>query len=147
VFCLLAENDAALVQKNVASKNHNICYEARLVSMQGERLSKPKKVFCYVSPKQLTIKEFVLKFIPKRLVTFRLCPSTKVSAWIAVISGTKCTFTSSPLILSITQHVFILDVFDATQHLQLIHSFIDTEVSKWAVVIVTSLLTDIAFYI
>jgi len=77
--CFLTASDAALVQKNVASKNHNICYEARLVGMQGERLSKPKKVFCYVSPKQLTVKEFLLKFIPKRVVTFRLCPSTKVS--------------------------------------------------------------------
>ncbi|PSN50365.1 Apoptosis-resistant E3 ubiquitin protein ligase 1 [Blattella germanica] len=74
---VLSTSDAALVQKNVASKNHNICYEARLVSLQGERLSKPKKVFCYVSPKQLTVKEFLLKIIPKRLVTFRLCPSTK----------------------------------------------------------------------
>jgi hypothetical protein len=79
LFCSLTASDAALVHKNVASKNHNICYEARLVGMQGERLSKPKKVFCYVSPKQLTVKEFLLKFIPKRLVTFRLCPSTKVS--------------------------------------------------------------------
>ncbi|CAG2053499.1 unnamed protein product [Timema podura] len=74
---VLSCTDAALVHRNVASKNHNICYEARLVSVQGERLSKPKKVFCYVSPKQLTVKEFLLKFIPKRLVTFRLCPSTK----------------------------------------------------------------------
>ena len=78
----MTASDAALVHKNVASKNHNICYEARLVGMQGERLSKPKKVFCYVSPKQLTVKEFLLKFIPKRVVTFRLCPSTKVSAQI-----------------------------------------------------------------
>ncbi|XP_063222882.1 apoptosis-resistant E3 ubiquitin protein ligase 1 isoform X2 [Bacillus rossius redtenbacheri] len=74
---VLSSSDAALVQKNVASKNHNICYEARLVGVQGETLAKPRKVFCYVSPKQLTVKEFLLKFIPKRLVTFRLCPSTK----------------------------------------------------------------------
>lgn len=44
---VLSASDAALVQKNVASKNHNICYEARLVGMQGERLSKPKKK-CFV---------------------------------------------------------------------------------------------------
>ncbi|XP_049833521.1 apoptosis-resistant E3 ubiquitin protein ligase 1 isoform X2 [Schistocerca gregaria] len=74
---VLSVSDAALVNKNVASKNHNICYEARLVSLHGERLSKPKKVFCYVSPKQLTVKELLLKFIPKRIITFRLCPSTK----------------------------------------------------------------------
>jgi len=77
---LFAEADAAFVNKNVATKNHNISYEARLVSVQGEKLAKPKKVYCYVSPKQLTIKELILKFIPKRLVTFRLCPSTKVTS-------------------------------------------------------------------
>lgn len=71
--------DSTLVHKNVASKNHNVCYDAKLVGINGERASKPKKVLCYVSPKQLIIKELILKFIPKRLFTFRLCPSTKVS--------------------------------------------------------------------
>ncbi|XP_014226475.1 apoptosis-resistant E3 ubiquitin protein ligase 1 isoform X1 [Trichogramma pretiosum] len=65
------------VQNNVASKDPTICYAAKLLGIQGERYSKPKKVFCFISPKQLTIKEYLLKFIPKRLVTFRLCPSTK----------------------------------------------------------------------
>ncbi|XP_039284139.1 apoptosis-resistant E3 ubiquitin protein ligase 1 isoform X3 [Nilaparvata lugens] len=73
---VLTSSDAAMVHKNV--RNHNICYEARLLSYQGEKLAKARKVLVYVSPKQLTIKEFLLKFIPKRLVTFRLCPSTKV---------------------------------------------------------------------
>ncbi|KAK0178888.1 hypothetical protein PV327_007731 [Microctonus hyperodae] len=68
---------ARMVHNNVASKDPNICYAAKLLGMQGERFSKPKKVFCFISPKQLTIKEYLLKFIPKRLVTFRLCPSTK----------------------------------------------------------------------
>lgn len=70
---------ARMVHNNVASKDPNICYAAKLLGMQGERFSKPKKVFCFISPKQLTIKEYLLKFIPKRLVTFRLCPSTKVN--------------------------------------------------------------------
>ncbi|XP_050303094.1 apoptosis-resistant E3 ubiquitin protein ligase 1 isoform X2 [Anthonomus grandis grandis] len=69
--------DSTLVQKNVATKNHNVCYEAKLIGIKGERLPKPKKIMCYVSPKQLIIKELILKFIPKRLFTFRLCPSTK----------------------------------------------------------------------
>ncbi|XP_076250945.1 apoptosis-resistant E3 ubiquitin protein ligase 1 isoform X1 [Rhynchophorus ferrugineus] len=69
--------DSTLVQKNVATKNHNICYDAKLIGIKGERVQKPKKVMCYVSPKQLIIKELILKFIPKRLFTFRLCPSTK----------------------------------------------------------------------
>lgn len=70
--------DSTLVHKNVASKNHNICYEAKLIGVNNEKLQKPKKVLCYVSPKQLIVKELILKFIPKRLYTFRLCPSTKV---------------------------------------------------------------------
>ena len=69
---------ARMVHNNVASKDPDICYVAKLLGMQGEKFSKPKKVFCFISPKQLTIKEYLLKFIPKRLVTFRLCPSTKV---------------------------------------------------------------------
>lgn len=68
-----------MVHNNVASKDPDICYAAKLLGIQGERFSKPKKVFCFISPKQLTIKEYLLKFIPKRLVTFRLCPSTKVN--------------------------------------------------------------------
>ncbi|XP_043473097.1 apoptosis-resistant E3 ubiquitin protein ligase 1 isoform X1 [Leptopilina heterotoma] len=65
------------VHQSVASKNFDTCYAAKLLGMQGERFAKPKKVFCFISPKQLTIKEYLLRFIPKRLVTFRLCPSTK----------------------------------------------------------------------
>ncbi|XP_013781434.2 apoptosis-resistant E3 ubiquitin protein ligase 1-like isoform X1 [Limulus polyphemus] len=74
---VLNRGDACLVQKNVAKKSHNIWYEARLISVDGQRLPKSKKVYCYISPKQLTIREFMLKFIPKRFTTFRLCPSTK----------------------------------------------------------------------
>ncbi|XP_054264411.1 apoptosis-resistant E3 ubiquitin protein ligase 1-like [Macrosteles quadrilineatus] len=82
---VLSSSDAAMVHKNV--RNHNICYEARLLTLHGERLSKPRKVLVYVSPKQLTIKEFLLKFIPKRLVTFRLCPSTKFQ----FLSDNRCS--------------------------------------------------------
>ncbi|KAL1434988.1 hypothetical protein MTO96_001543 [Rhipicephalus appendiculatus] len=74
---VLSKSDTALVRKNVAKKSHNIWYEAKLIAMNCEKLSKPKKVFVYISPKQLTIKEYVLRIIPKRLITFRLCPSTK----------------------------------------------------------------------
>ncbi|XP_022903432.1 apoptosis-resistant E3 ubiquitin protein ligase 1 isoform X1 [Onthophagus taurus] len=75
---VLNSADSTLVHKNVASKNHNICYEAKLLGLDGEKILKPKRVLCYVSPKQLIIKELILKFIPKRLYTFRLCPSTKI---------------------------------------------------------------------
>ncbi|XP_070106275.1 apoptosis-resistant E3 ubiquitin protein ligase 1 isoform X6 [Equus przewalskii] len=44
-----------------------------------EKVKKPKKVYCYVSPKQFSVKEFYLKIIPWRLYTFRVCPGTKFS--------------------------------------------------------------------
>ncbi|XP_068110632.1 apoptosis-resistant E3 ubiquitin protein ligase 1 isoform X2 [Hyperolius riggenbachi] len=42
-----------------------------------ERMRKPKKVYFYISPKQLSVKEFYLRIIPWRLFTFRVCPGTK----------------------------------------------------------------------
>ncbi|XP_070577251.1 apoptosis-resistant E3 ubiquitin protein ligase 1-like isoform X2 [Ptychodera flava] len=74
---VLSGSDAAKVKKNVAKKNFNIWYEAYLRGTSNERYRRPRKVYCYLSPRQLTIKEFYLKIIPKRLYTFRVCPSTK----------------------------------------------------------------------
>ncbi|ELT91789.1 hypothetical protein CAPTEDRAFT_203657, partial [Capitella teleta] len=65
------------VNKSVAKKCHNVYYEARLVAYNNDRLEKAKKIYCYISPKQLTIKEYFMKIFPKRLYTFRVCPSTK----------------------------------------------------------------------
>ncbi|XP_040188875.1 apoptosis-resistant E3 ubiquitin protein ligase 1 [Rana temporaria] len=42
-----------------------------------ERMKKLKKVYFYISPKQLSVKEFYLRIIPWRLFTFRVCPGTK----------------------------------------------------------------------
>lgn len=75
---VLSSCDTTLVHKNIASRKHNICYDAKLLSVAGQPRSKPRKVLCYIGPKQLTIKEMILKIIPKRVATFRLCPSTKV---------------------------------------------------------------------
>ncbi|XP_055594596.1 apoptosis-resistant E3 ubiquitin protein ligase 1 isoform X2 [Uranotaenia lowii] len=75
---VLSSSDTTLVHKNIASRKHNICYEAKLFGIFGQqKWSKPRKVLCYVGPKQVTIKEMILKIIPKRIATFRLCPSTK----------------------------------------------------------------------
>ncbi|XP_071962513.1 apoptosis-resistant E3 ubiquitin protein ligase 1-like [Antedon mediterranea] len=74
---VLTEDAMAQVNKTVSKKNMDSYYEARLLEANSEKLRKPKKVFCYISPKQLTIKEFYLRIIPKRLHTFRVCPSTK----------------------------------------------------------------------
>lgn len=74
---VLSSSDTTLVHKNITRRN--ICYEAKLLSMCSETKKKPRKVLCYIGPKQITIKEKILKIIPKRIATFRLCPSTKVS--------------------------------------------------------------------
>jgi apoptosis-resistant E3 ubiquitin protein ligase 1 len=77
---VLSSCDNTIVHKNIASRKHNICYDAKLLSVAGQQQkSKPRKVLCIIGPKQFTIKEMILKIIPKRVATFRLCPSTKVS--------------------------------------------------------------------
>lgn len=46
-------SDTTLVHKNIASRKHNICYEAKLLSVFGQPKSKARKVLCYVGPKQV----------------------------------------------------------------------------------------------
>ncbi|CAG9797240.1 unnamed protein product [Chironomus riparius] len=75
---VLSSCDTTLVHKNIASRKHNISYDAKIMSVAGLPKSKPRKVICYIGPKQFTIKEMILKIIPKRIATFRLCPSTKI---------------------------------------------------------------------
>lgn len=147
-------DDSAAVKKAVAKKSHNLYYDARLLTGNYDNQQKPKKVYCYISPKvqvqhdpgdsvvalcfhhrpllknvggktsttmsfsepwltpmslfslpqQLTVKEFYLKVIPKRLFTFRVCPSTKVGRH-ALLSHT----------LSLcTRHVFCLPVVSSS---------------------------------
>ncbi|XP_055309556.1 apoptosis-resistant E3 ubiquitin protein ligase 1 isoform X2 [Sitodiplosis mosellana] len=72
---VLSSSDTTLVHKNISKRN--ICYEAKLMNVFSQQKSKPRKVVCYIGPKQITIKERILKIIPKRIATFRLCPSTK----------------------------------------------------------------------
>lgn len=82
LHCLSLEQEDAMVKKCLAKKNHGYSFEARLLpcSSEGQVGEKPKKVYCFISPRQLTIKEYHLKFIPRKLHTFRVCRATKVSA-------------------------------------------------------------------
>ncbi|KAK7575646.1 hypothetical protein V9T40_011932 [Parthenolecanium corni] len=74
--CVVLNNaEYELTTRNV--KNRSASYEVRLTRIEGEPPFKPKKVILFISPKQLTIKEHILKFLLKRIVTFRLCPTTK----------------------------------------------------------------------
>lgn len=52
--CPLPDSDTTLVHKNIASRKHNICYEAKLLSIYGATKNKPRKVMCYVGPKQVS---------------------------------------------------------------------------------------------
>ncbi|XP_026314729.1 apoptosis-resistant E3 ubiquitin protein ligase 1 [Hyposmocoma kahamanoa] len=69
---VLTAGDAASVQRNVSGKA-SASYEARLLGP-----GKPRRVLCCVGAKHLTLKDYLLKFIPKRITSFRLCPSTKL---------------------------------------------------------------------
>lgn len=52
---VLSSSDTTLVHKNIARRKHNICYEARLLSVVCQpKFSKPRKVLCYVGPKQVS---------------------------------------------------------------------------------------------
>ena len=73
----LSRNEAIQVEKALGTRTAT--YETKLLSINGEKWNKSKKVFCAVSPKQIALKEYILGIIPKRLATFRLCPATKVS--------------------------------------------------------------------
>lgn len=61
VFCriilqgkiIFVDSDNTLVHKNIASRKHNICYEAKLLSIFGQSKAKPRKVLCYIGPKQV----------------------------------------------------------------------------------------------
>lgn len=50
-------SDNTLVHKNIASRKHNICYEAKLLSIFGQPKAKPRKVLCYIGPKQVILIE------------------------------------------------------------------------------------------
>ena len=91
IVCLTI-SESETVQKCISTHNKSCCFGAKLLpsnysfSFGGSSQSiistspsknKPKNVFCYISPKQLTIKEFILKIIPMRITSFRLSPSTK----------------------------------------------------------------------
>ncbi|CAK8677423.1 apoptosis-resistant E3 ubiquitin protein ligase 1-like isoform X2 [Clavelina lepadiformis] len=48
---------------------------SKSVGMSHKKL---RKVYCYITPKQLIIKEYYFKIFPKRLCTFKVSPATKM---------------------------------------------------------------------
>ena len=100
IFLVLSCNEMSEVNKNISTTHWNLWYEAYIqncipqsesirdlnaeASSSSEASSsttdgKRKKVFCYISPKLLIIKEYFLKVFPKKLYTFRINPAVKIS--------------------------------------------------------------------
>ncbi|XP_041982251.1 apoptosis-resistant E3 ubiquitin protein ligase 1 isoform X2 [Aricia agestis] len=71
---VLTANDTAAVSRQLSSKRAHAAFEARLLSP-----GRPRRVLVCLSPKQIILKDYILKFIPKRITSFRLCPSTKMT--------------------------------------------------------------------
>lgn len=70
------------LEANVSKQKHNLWYEAQFLDLENPK-AKPRKVYVYITPRQLTVKEFYLKIFPKRLFTFRVCPSTRMDFGLA----------------------------------------------------------------
>ncbi|XP_045768225.1 apoptosis-resistant E3 ubiquitin protein ligase 1 isoform X2 [Maniola jurtina] len=68
---VLTASDTATVQRQLSARR-GAAFEARLVAPRARR------VLCCLSAKQLLLKDYILRFIPKRITSFRLCPSTKL---------------------------------------------------------------------
>lgn len=83
---VLSRNEKAKVDRIVNGRRGREFYsspdldyfEADLIGTNGQRLEKPKKVYCYLTDKQLSIREYFLKIFLKRAFTYRLVPATKL---------------------------------------------------------------------
>ncbi|KAI5710424.1 hypothetical protein M8J75_008552 [Diaphorina citri] len=76
--CIVLSSSEALSLEAKMSERH-VSYVAYLIHMNGTPLSRPRKVIVNLCPKQVIIREYFLKFIPKKLVSYRLSPSTKIT--------------------------------------------------------------------
>jgi len=92
---VLTEKEMLEVIKNITSISWNLYYECymcvdsceknkgediarRRGSIPSNSQNKRKKVYCYISTRHLTIKEFYLKIIPRTLYSYRINPSLKM---------------------------------------------------------------------
>lgn len=83
---VLSRNEKAKVDRFIHSRRARDFYaldteyfEAELIALNGQRLEKAKKVYCYLTDKQLSIREYFLKIFLRRTFSYRLVPATKLS--------------------------------------------------------------------
>ena len=83
---VLSRNEKAKVDRFIHSRRTRDFYaldteyfEAELIAFNGQRCEKAKKVYCYLTDKQLSIREYFLKIFLRRTFSYRLVPATKLS--------------------------------------------------------------------
>lgn len=103
VLLVLTTSEFHEVLKNIKTPSWNLWYEAYTKQDQagsqnnGRQNSvssqlgdaKRKKVYCFICSKFLTIKEYYWKIFPKKLYTFRIKPSVKISLAEDTCDGTE----------------------------------------------------------
>ena len=68
---VLTQDEKSKVNSAIRKFEAQSNIEADLVSENGTALTKPKTIYCSLTSKQLTIKEYYFRFFPRRLYTFR----------------------------------------------------------------------------
>ncbi|EDV21645.1 uncharacterized protein TRIADDRAFT_64220 [Trichoplax adhaerens] len=77
IIISLTESEASEVDRIIKSNDTNLSYQIKYFS--SNVFDKARSAYSYISPRQLTIKEFYLKFIPRTICNFRIRPHTKFS--------------------------------------------------------------------
>jgi len=77
---VLSHQERAKVGKYLdAGVDSSPAFDAEIVAENGNYLAKPRTVFVQLTSRQLTLKDYFLKFIPRKLFSFRVVPGTKVT--------------------------------------------------------------------
>lgn len=70
--------DGFLHANRFADLGHTNYFEGNIVSIGGQTSPKPRVAYFYLNSKQLVIKEYFWRIIPRRLSTYRISPATKI---------------------------------------------------------------------
>jgi len=75
---VLSQSEKAKVDEMLQKDTNWIYHQAKLLVV-GAKVQKGKKIYIYVGPKQLCVRDYVWKVFPIRVATFRVTPTTKVT--------------------------------------------------------------------
>ena len=80
-------NGERVILDKILANNPSWTYHQAKLLVLGNEIRRGQKIYIYVSPKQLYIRDYLLKFIPMRVATFRVSSLTKVNSWILSMNG------------------------------------------------------------